>query len=369
MKYKFRDLIEQNVNKNSELLYGPDLAIGVNIDKEIRVMKGDASGKDLSKFYIVSPQDFVYNPRGSRKLGLGFNDSEETYITTFNNVIFRIKEEARGLIDPTYLFMYMSRKEWDRKAEWLSWGSSTEVFSWETLCDTEIELPLLEMQERYSAVYKSLVANQKSYENGLEDLKLVCDATMDKFKNTQRTVPVGQLFKEVDERNTSGDITDAQGININKVFMPSKSTSADLANYKVVRKGRFAYSSMQTGRDEVIRIALYNKNEPAVISPAYQLLETTDEVLPEYLMMWFSRSESDRKGWFYSDGSVRASLELTRFFEIEVPLPPLEMQQSIVGIYNAYLTRREVNERLKSRLKDICPILISGSVKEAMKYE
>lgn len=128
MKYKFRDLIEQNVNKNSELLYGPDLAIGVNIDKEIRVMKGDASGKDLSKFYIVSPQDFVYNPRGSRKLGLGFNDSEETYITTFNNVIFRIKEEARGLIDPTYLFMYMSRKEWDRKAEWLSWGSSTEVF-------------------------------------------------------------------------------------------------------------------------------------------------------------------------------------------------------------------------------------------------
>ena len=69
--------------------------------------RGDASGKDLEKFFLVKPGFFVYNPRGSRKLGLGYNDSTFTFITTYNNMIFRVKDDAKELIHPYYLFMYL----------------------------------------------------------------------------------------------------------------------------------------------------------------------------------------------------------------------------------------------------------------------
>jgi type I restriction enzyme S subunit len=96
----------------------------------------------------------------------------------------------------------------------------------------------------------------------------------------------------------------------------------------VIKKGQFAYSAMQVGRDETIRLALYADNEPAIISPAYLVIETKDinKLIPEYMMMWFQRSESDRYGWFISDSSVRESLEWERFCEIEIPIPDIEEQ-------------------------------------------
>lgn len=140
-RYSFGDLIELCLIRNSDGKYNEDSAIGVNIDKEIRIMKGDTTRKELKKFYVVNPDFFVYNPRGSRKLGIGYNNSNNTYITTFNNIIFRVKDEARKVVLPQYLFIYLSRSEWDRKAEMFSWGSSTEVFSWDTFCGIEIDIP------------------------------------------------------------------------------------------------------------------------------------------------------------------------------------------------------------------------------------
>ena len=122
---------------------------------------------------------------------------------------------------------------------------------------------------------------------------------------------------------------------------------------------------MQTGRDECIRIALYDGNDPIIISPAYSVFEVKDKtILPEYIMVWFSRTESDRRGWFMSDSSIRTNLDLDRFYEIKVPVPDAKMQRSVVELYTAYTTRRSINERLKNQIKDICPILIKGSLEE-----
>ena len=123
---------------------------------------------------------------------------------------------------------------------------------------------------------------------------------------------------------------------------------------------------MQTGRDECIRIALYNNEEPIIISPAYTVFEIKgDTVLPEYVMMWFSRKEVDRLGWFMSDASIRTNLDMDRFYEIEIPIPELEVQKAVVEIYTAYNMRRGINEKLKAQMKNICPILIKGSIEEA----
>ena len=226
-------------------------------------MRGSNDSKNYDKFNLVPPKHFAYNPRGSRKLGLGFNDTEKTYIITFNDNVFRIKDSAQNIVLDIYLFMYLSRKEWDRRAEYISWGSSTEVFDWNIFCDEEIELPNLSIQRKYVDIYKAMVANQQSYERGLEDLKLTFDALIDKVKHTAPKRPTRKLLIEVDERNEDGAVTSVQGINISKQFMPSIAdiTGVNLKKYKLVHKGQFAFSGMQTGRDECIRIALYNEDK------------------------------------------------------------------------------------------------------------
>lgn len=366
-KYKFGDLIELNIVKNSDGIYGEKDAIGVNIDKIIMPMRGSNESKDYEKFNLVPPRHFAYNPRGSRKLGLGYNDTNKTYIITFNDNVFRIKESAQNIILDTYLFMYLSRKEWDRRAEFISWGSSTEVFDWNIFCEEEIQLPDISVQQKYVDIYNAMVENQKSYERGLEDLKLTFDALIDRIKHTSDKKPIGMLLKEVDNRNEDGQISEVHGINITKQFMPSVAdiTGVDLTKYKLVKKNQFAFSGMQTGRDECIRIAL-NKNEDAVIiSPAYTVFETKNvDVIEEYIMMWFSRKESDRLGWFMSDSSIRSNLDLDRFYETMMPVPEKSVQQSIVDLFNVYITRRSINEQLKTQIKNICPILIKGSLEE-----
>ena len=369
MKYKLGEFIEAVDERNSQDSFGADSVRGISTDKKFIETKAKLDGVKLTSYKLSLPNTFAYVADTSRrgdKMSLAYNNTDETYLVSSISTVFQVVKSDK--LNSDYLYMYFNRPEFDRFARYNSWGSARETFSWDDMCDIDIDLPPLEIQEKYVAVYKSLLANQQAYENGLEDLKVVCDVTLDKFKKNSPYVPVGQFFNEIDERNKGAEIQDVQGININKIFMPSVASSSDLSKYKIVRKGRFAYSSMQTGRDEVIRIALYNRDEPAVISPAYQTLVAADGVLPEYLMMWFSRSESDRYGWFVSDGSIRASLELSRFFEIEIPLPTLELQKSIIEIYNAYTTRRELNEQLKTQIKDICPILINGAIREGKAY-
>lgn len=369
-KYKFGQLLELTNEKNIGGKYGEDDAIGVNIDKIILPMRGNISEKDFKKFHLVPPHHFAYNPRGSRKLGIGFNNTKKTYIITFNNNVFRVKQSAKSIILDTYLFMYLSRKEWDRYAEYISWGSSTEVFDWNYFCEEEIELPSLSIQKKYVDIYNAMLANQQSYEHGLEDLKITLTTTIEKYKYSSIKKTIGTLLSEIDCRNDDGVITNVQGINITKQFMPSvaDTNGVNLNKYKIVRKGQFAFSGMQTGRDECIRIAFFDKNEPIIISPAYTVLQVKDEtVLPEYIMMWFSRAESDRRGWFMSDSSIRSNLDLDRFFETEIPVPDIEIQKAIAGLYNVYNTRKKINEQLKTQIKNICPILIKGSIEEGKR--
>jgi type I restriction enzyme S subunit len=367
-KYKLGELIEQTTENNSLLEFGKDDVKGMTITKEIIPTKANIDETSFEKYLIVRPNNFIYNPRThGKKIGLGFNNSAESFIITWNNIAFRLKKDAARIILPLFLFLHFNRSEWDREACFNSWGSSTEVFPWDTFCDMEIKLPDITIQQKYANVYNTMIANRQTYESGLADLNIAIAASIEEFKHTAPCVAVGELIEETDARNHDGAITNVQGININKEFMPSVAnlSETDLTNYKVVEKNQFAYSAMQTGRDKCIRIALFHENEPVIISPAYSVLQVKDEsVLAEYIMLWFSRSESDRYGWFISDSSIRSSLELPRFYEIEIPLPPLPRQEAVVNFYNArQLILRNITA-MGNMLKDICPILIKGAMEE-----
>ncbi len=368
-KYKLGDILELSDAKNEDLKYGISDVKGISIQKIFIETKADMEGVSLRPYFLVKPDDFAYvtvTSRNGEKITIAHNVTKETYIVSSSYIVFHVKRTDIILSD--YLFMYFNRPEFDRYSRFNSWGSARETFDWSEMCDIGIELPDIKIQQKYVDVYNSMLENQKNYERGLDDLKLTCFAMADHFKHSKPKKAIGDLLEEVDVRNSYGICTSAQGINITKQFMPSVASSSDLLNYKLVYKNQFAYSSMQTGRDECIRIALYNGDDPIIVSPAYTVLKKkTDEIIEEYVQMWFSRPESDRLGWFLSDSSVRANLDLPRFYEIEIPVPDIDEQESLVNIYNAYALRREINEQLKAQIKDLCPILIKGSLEEGRK--
>jgi type I restriction enzyme S subunit len=369
-KYKLGDLISRVTRRNTDLQYGVDDVRGVMNTKGFMPTRANIEGRSLDKFLIIEHGEFAFNRRTTRngdRLGLGYNDTENVYIVTEDYVSFSVADHAQNILLPDYLYIFFSRDEFDRWVRYDSWGSATEFFNWEEMCDATFEFPPIQIQQKYVDVYLSMLATQQTYANGLENLDIAIAASLDGFKHTAPRVAVGTLLEDCDFRNHDGLISNVQGININKVFMPSVAnlSTTDLTKYKVIRKNQFAYSAMQTGRDECIRIALFHEDEPVIISPAYSVLQVkSPDALAEYIMLWFSRSESDRYGWFISDSSVRASLELARFYEIEIPLPSIAQQQAVVNFYNARYLMRKNADKLSGLLKDICPILIKGSIEE-----
>jgi len=362
--------IEQVDVRNSDGALGEDSVIGISTQKSFIFTKADLSGVSLTSYKKVPKNCFVYVPDTSRrgnKMALAYNKSEKIYLVSAIYTVFRIKEDSNNSILPEYLFLYFNRPEFDRYARFHSWGSAREVFSWDDMCDIEIDLPPLQIQQKYVDVYNALLNNQQAYENSLADLNTAIAASIEEFKHTAPRVPVGKLLDEIDARNRDGKISNVQGININKEFMPSVAnlSETDLSKYKVVKKNQFAANFMHVMRDKKIPFGLYHEDKPCIISPAYFVfIVKSNDVLAEYLMLWINREEGDRYAWFISDSSIRGGLELQHFFEIKIPLPSIPQQEAVVNFYNARnLIQRNI-AALGNMLKDICPVLVKGAVGE-----
>ena len=167
--------------------------------------------------------------------------------------------------------------------------------------------------------------------------------------------PLGNYIEQVKTRNVGGHFNELRGVSIEKLFMSSVANihGVDLSKYKVVKTGQFAFNPMHVGRDKVLPISLLASKEPVIVSPAYAVFRISDEnLLPEYLMMWCSRSEFDRNAWFKTDGNVRGGLSWDDFCEITLPVPDLSEQQRIVSEYKAVTNRIRLNKHLIKRLED-----------------
>lgn len=367
-KVKVGSLIEQITDINNNLKYGEKDVKGITIYKEIIPTKADTSGTDLRKYIIVKPNEFIYNPRThGKRIGLGFNNSENTIIISWNNIGFRIKKDKEKEILPYYLFMSFNRNEWDREACFHSWGSSTEVFSWNTLCDMELYLPDIKIQQKFVNIYIAMLENQKSYESGLEDLKLLCDAYIEKLRNENELTELEKYIIRYDERNKDNKIKNVKGVSTSKEFREptSKVNRNELKSYKVVHSGDISFVQT-THNEKVFANALNNTNEDIVVTSVNEVFKTDKNyLLPEYLVMFFNRKEFDRYARFHSWGSARETFTWNDLIKVKIPIPSIERQQDIVNIYKAYITRKEINEKLKNKLKELCPILIKGSIEEA----
>jgi type I restriction enzyme, S subunit len=167
---------------------------------------------------------------------------------------------------------------------------------------------------------------------------------------------IGEHIQLVDERNKGLRVKQLLGLSISKQFIPSVANiiGTDMENYKIIRKNQFACSTMQVRRDKKMPVALLQEVNEAIISQAYPIFEVKDEhkLLPEYLMMWFTRSEFDREACFHAVGGVRGSLEWEDFENMALPIPHPDKQREIVKEYNVIQNRIALNQQLIQKLEE-----------------
>lgn len=371
-RQRLGDLLELLQNTNSDMQYSVSHVRGVNNLKKLMPTKADLNGRDISKFQIVRPGEFVFNHRTSRngsKFSIAINDEIDPVICTEDYVVFRIKPGCESVLLKEWLYMFFNRSEFDRYVITNSWGSSTEFYNWEDICSIELDLPPMVIQQKYVSVYMAMLANQQSYERGLEDFKLTCDAYIENLNRNLQSQCIGPYLIESDKRNEANLSVEAvRGLATSKALIPTKANmeGVSLANYKMVRPRQIAYVSDTSRRGDKMSLGYNDTDETFLVSSISTVFGTNEDyLLPNYLMLFLTRSEFDRYARFCSWGSARETFDWDEMCNVKIPMPDIETQRAISDIYAVYVERQRINEQLKTQIKNICPILIKGSIDEA----
>lgn len=342
---------------------------GVNKDKEF-FEPSNQVGSDTSKYKIVPPHYFACNLMHVGRdvvLPIAYNHSGKYKVVSPAYFVFRFKENDELLSD--YFFLYLKSNERDRYF-WFNTDSSVrDGMAWEEFINVDIELPPLDIQQKYVDIYNAMVSNQECYERGLEDLKLTCDAYIENLRRQMPCEEIGPYITRQDIRNGENGTKNVMGVSTSKEFREptSKVNRNELSNYKVVKPRQISF--VQTTHNEKVFCNAFNNTDEEIVVTSVNEVFYTDvsRLLPEYLVMFFNRTEFDRYARFHSWGSARETFTWDDLIKVKIPIADINIQKDIVDIFTVYKERKSINNRLKAQIKDICPILIKGSIEEARK--
>lgn len=368
-KYKLGELISACDERNS---FGIKEFYGLNINKEFMPTVANTEGLDESKYKVVRKQRFVFSGMQTGRdvcIRISMYNGDNPIIVSPAYTTFEILR--KDIVLPEYFFMLFLSKEKDRFGAFCSDGSIRSNLDWERFCDFELTLPSIEQQRKYVDVYLALQNNLAAYQSKVEELKLVCDGYMDQLKKKCGKVKVGGFIEQYDERNTKGEhgVDAVMGISTEKTFIDTKAdmNGVSLNSYKVVMKDTFVYVPDTSRRGDKMAIALNRSEKPLLVSSIYTTFRSKDtqNLLPEYLFMFFDRPEFDRYARFNSWGSAREVFTMDDMNDVRIPIPDISVQKEIVNIHNCYLERQRIAAQLKEQLNNLCPILIKGSLEKS----
>lgn len=369
-KYKIGEFVEPYSQRCgiSDLI--PEQVSGINIDKEF-FEPAKQVGEDTSNYKIVPPDYFACNLMHVGRdyaLPVAINHSDKDKYVSPAYTIFKLKDE--NLVLKEYFFILLKSSEKDRYFAFHTDSSIRQGLPWDDFCDIDITLPSIEQQRKYVDVYLALQNNLAAYQSKVEELKLVCDGYLDKLKSENEKLKIGEFIEMCDERNSEGIYTlkNLRGVSIEKKFIDTKADMAgvSLAPYIVVKPDFFVFVPVTSRNGEKITLAINDSKDTYIVSSAYTVfkVQDTNKLLPEYLFMFFNRPEFDRYARFNSWGSAREVFTLDDMNDVEIPIPDISVQREIVNIHKCYTERQRIAEALKEHLKNICPVLIWGSLTE-----
>ncbi|MBR6605758.1 MAG: restriction endonuclease subunit S [Prevotella sp.] len=247
MIYKFRDIIEEVEERNTDLRYGLDNIVGVTIEKGLIPTIANLTQTSLDKFYLVKPETFVYNPRTHGvRLGMGFNNTTNIYITSWNNVAFKVSPKAQYIVMPQYLWLFFCRPIWDRLTNFLAWGSSTIVFAWKDFLDIDIDIPSITRQREIVSEYETLTNRIRLNNQMIQHLEATAQALY-------RKTFVDNIDKEnLPEGWRMGTLGEVCEINTENVSSKNNYKRIDYLDSSSVTENKFdAYQHLIVGTDEI----------------------------------------------------------------------------------------------------------------------
>ena len=359
------DYIELREERNSEGKYTIDDVRGISIEKKLIYTKANMEGVSLIPYKIIKPSEFAHvtvTSRNGNRISLAINDSIEPFIVSSSYEVFRCNEHLL----PQYLYMLLSRTEFDRYSRFNSWGSARETFDWGELCRMEIPLPSISIQRELVNTYNGLKSLAEDNEALIAPLTQACEALVVDCKRIYNEVELGEYIESCDERNSEGKYTidDVRGISTDKEFIPTKANmdGVSVSSYKVVEPFMFAYVADTSRRGDKIALALNSSEESYLISSIYTVFKTCEHLLPQYLYMLLSRTEFDRYSRFNSWGSARETFDWDELCRVKIPLPPPDVQQSIVNLYHCIEEAKRIAAEAREQMRTLCPALIQKAI-------
>lgn len=362
-KYKLGELIKQRREK-----YDGSEELPIRGVAREGFISPKQDGADLSIYNVYYLNDFVFNPARMELNSIALNMFwNKAICSSLYEIFYVIRTD---MLLPEYLNLFIKRDEFARKCWFEAVGSARNYFRVADLSEFNIELPDLSTQQKYVDIYNALVANQQAYERGLENLKLTCDGYIEDLRRKMPCEKIGKYIEltELTNENSQYGIDDVMGISIEKKLIRTKADMKDvnLAPYLLIQPNEFAYVTVTSRNGGKISIALNDTGRTHICSSSYVVFRSKniEELLPQYLMLFLSRNEFNRYARFRSWGSARETFNWEDMRDIQIPIPDIEVQKSIAKMYTVYNRRKKINEQLKAQIKNICPILIRGSLEE-----
>lgn len=356
------DYIIECDERNSNSIYGIDDVRGISIEKKLIFTKADMNGVSLSPYKIMKPNDFCYvtvTSRNGNKISLAMNDTKSTFILSSSYIVFRSKDE--NILLPYYLYLLLSRTEFDRYSRFNSWGSARETFDWTEMCRVKIPLPSIETQRELVAVYNGLKELAEENEKLLKPLSKSCEAFIVDCKKKYEKKRLGDLIEDIDIKNSDNKIKAVKSVSVTKEFKETgaKVNKEELSGYKLVPPRHLSY--VQTTKNEkCFANALNTSNETYVVTSVNKVIKSKNESILDigFLHLFLRRNEFDRFAIFNSWGSAREVFSYEDLCDAQIPLPPIQIQQKIVDLYNCYEECKRIAKEAREKISNLCPALI-----------
>lgn len=363
-RVRLGDYIERCTANNSDLKYGSELIEGVNSDGSFCPPKANTEGINMKPYRIVKDGYFVYNPSRLNIGSFAYRNNQGMCLVSHLYVVFKLNGEGSSKIEPLYLYLYCTRKEFFREVTYRNYGSQRPEFNFYDMSDMIIPLPSIEVQRKIVAVYEGLRQTAEQNEAMVEPLTKACHAYIVDCKEKYPSVRLGDYIEDYNERNSDGILKekDVRGISTEKVFTPTKAklSGVSLNGYKLVQPRTFAYVADTSRRGDKVALGYNMLGKPILISSIYTTFRCKDDRVlnSEYLYLFLDREEFDRYSRFNSWGSARETFDWSEMERVQIPLPPIEVQQAIVNLYHCSEEAKAIATESRNLMKTICPALV-----------
>lgn len=349
------------------------LVSGVNINKQFISTRANLEDVDVSKYYKVPARHFACNLMHigrDKRIPIAYNDSPQTLVVTSAYYVFKIKEEKREELLGEYLYIFFKLPEQDRLAWFYTDSSIRGNLPENRFKDIQIPLPDIDEQRKIVSVWKGLRDLKVQNEIIAEPLFELCQSYLKQLKEEYEPTEIGPYIEEVNEKNACKIYSEdnVRGISIQKEFITTKANldGVSLSSYKIVEQNNFSFNPNTARMGEKICVSLNTSDTPYLVSAIYPVFRiiNTKKLLPEYLMLWYKRSEFDRYSRFNSWGSAREVFNYSDMCRVQIPIPSLEKQRAIVNIYNCAKEAKDIANKTEQLIKDICPALMRQVIGE-----